>query len=143
MKSRLPMLALLGALACPSDPAKTPDNPPAPAPRQPPEPLAVAEPILDPKPIAAAELLDIFDALAKLHQQHIADCPALAAAIKAFHAVHVADLAAVPDEVLAQIDADEPLRLRLRAAMESIMSASMACRADPAFVAAQSELFGP
>jgi hypothetical protein len=107
--------------------------------------LAKPEPPPDPallRATAAATLLDTVDALGELHRRHAADCPALAQAITPFHAQHAAALADVPADVLAHIDADEPLRGRMRAAMESIMSASMACRDDPAFAAAGAALVG-
>jgi hypothetical protein len=92
---------------------------------------------------AAATMLDTVDALGELHRRHANDCTALARAITDFHAQHAVALAEVPSDVLAHIDADEALRTRMRAAMESVMSVSMACRDDPAFAAAGAELFGP
>jgi hypothetical protein len=105
------------------------------------EPTPVPPPPSDPAP-AAAELLDTVDALGELHRRHAADCPALADAITTFHAQHATSLAEASPEVLAHIDANEVLRVRMRTAMESVMSASMACRDDPAFVAAGDALFG-
>jgi hypothetical protein len=106
-----------------------------------PEPERLPDPALV-RATAAATMLDTVDALGELHRRHAADCPALAQAVTAFHARHAVALAEVPPDVLAHIDADEALRVRMRAAMELVMSASMACRDDPAFAAAGTALFG-
>jgi hypothetical protein len=137
-----PLAGLL--LACADEPTPPPagvevvHEPPAEAP-------ATPEPPPDPvllRATAATTMLDTIDALGELHRRHAADCPALAEAVTAFHAQHAAALAEVPPDVLAHIDADEALRVRMRAAMESVMTASMACSDDPAFVAAGTALFG-
>lgn len=134
-------------LACADEPAAAPAHVEV-VHERPAEPPAKPEPQPEPPPdpallraTAAATLLDTVDALAELHRRHAADCAALAQAITAFHARHAPALAEVAPEVLAHIDADEPLRVRMRAAMESVMSASMACRDDPAFAAAGAALF--
>jgi hypothetical protein len=132
-------------LACAEEPT------PAPEPVVLEQAPAQAEPAPTPEPgvdlerrraTAAATMLDTVDALGELHRRHANDCAALARAITNFHAQHAAALAEVPSDVLAHIDADEALRTRMRAAMESVMSASMACRDDPAFAAVGAELFG-
>ncbi|MFO7561443.1 MAG: hypothetical protein R6X02_02270 [Enhygromyxa sp.] len=140
------LLALLGGtVACPSErSAETPSKAPAPL-AQPNEPPAEPEPAPDPEQqlaAATAKLLDTLDALAELHRQHADDCPALAKAIEGFHAEHFGELGDAPNPVLARIDADEALRVRMRGAMEAIMSASMACREDSTFAATTVELFG-
>jgi hypothetical protein len=140
-------LALVGLLfACTDEPTPAPD--PVAVVQQAPaqsEAPANPEPPVDPerrRATAALAMLDTVDALAELHRRHAADCPALARAITDFHAQHAVALAEVPGDVLAHVDADEALRARMRVAMESVMSASMACRDDPAFVAAGDALFG-
>jgi hypothetical protein len=137
--------ALVGLLlACADEPAPPPagvevvHERPAEAPANP-------EPPPDPallRATAATTMLDTIDALGELHRRHAADCPALAEALTTFHAQHATALAEVPSDVLAHIDADETMRVRMRAAMESVMTASMACRDDPAFAAAGTALFG-
>jgi uncharacterized caspase-like protein len=143
MRRNFTAIVLLGgALACRAEPAEQHDL--KAAPEQPDSPAPSPETTLNPEQQHAAvtdALLETFDALAELHQRHAHDCPALAGAIAEFHAQHQARLS-VPNAILEQIDADEALRARLRSAMESIMSASMVCRDDPAFKAVQIELFG-
>lgn len=138
----MPLAGLL--LACADEPAAPPADVevvherPAEAPAKP-------EPPPDPallRATAATTLLDTVDALGELHRRHAADCSALAQAVTAFHARHGVALAEVPPDVLAHVDANEPMRVRMRAAMELVMSASMACRDDPAFAAAGTALFG-
>jgi hypothetical protein len=90
---------------------------------------------------AAASLLATVDELAELHRRHGKDCAALAAALETFHAAHGAALASTSAEVHAYIDAEPSLRERLRASMEAVMSASMACRDDPSFAAKQAQMF--
>jgi hypothetical protein len=144
-------LALIGLLlACADEASPAPEQaavaaePPAQAPAEPPAPTNPETPaeLEQRRAMAAAAMLDTVDALGELHRRHADDCTALARAISDFHAQHAAALAEVPSDVLAHIDADEALRVRMRAAMESVMSASMNCRDDPAFAAAGAALFG-
>jgi hypothetical protein len=131
-------------LACAEEPTPAPE-PVAIEQRAPTQPPANPEPPVDlerQRATAAATMVETVDALAELHRRHANDCTALARAITDFHAQHAASLAEVQSDVLAHIDADEALRTRMRAAMESVMSVSMACRDDPAFDAAGAELFG-
>lgn len=138
-------VAMIGvAIGCSRDSAEHPriDDAPAAAPAQE-RPPAAPEPAPEQqRAIAASELLDTVEQLALLHTRHAADCSALAEAIVIFHGEHMPALAETPAEILAFVDADERLRTRMRTAMESIMSASMGCRDNPAFAAAQQQLFG-
>lgn len=113
----------------------------APAEMQPPAKPETPADLDQRRATAAATMLATVDALAELHRRHSTDCAALARAMQEFHAQHAAVLAGVPADVLAHIDADEVLRTRMRAAMESVMSVSMTCRDDPAFAAAGAALF--
>lgn len=115
----------------PSAPPSEATPPPKPEPAPPPDPSVEAE-----------ALVTTVESLGALHTEHAEDCPGLAEAIGAFHSEHGASLADAPAPVLAHVDATEDLRLRMRAAMEPVMSASMRCREHPAFVAALDELFG-
>jgi hypothetical protein len=145
MKTRLVVLLVLTA-ACRESPPSTDGPSPDPDPALLElDPASPAPPTLDPAQQHAAEveaLLVTVEALAELHRRHASDCQALAEAIAGFHAEHGAALADAPASVHATIDTDEPLRMRMRIAMESVMSASMACRDDPQFRAATAELFG-
>ncbi len=143
MTRRAWALALAGSLlACGGEPTPAPADrsgePTTPEPEPPPEPTLTPE---QRRAAAVAELLERVEALAELHRRHAKDCPALAEAIRGFAKDHGQALAEVANEVLAKIDADAALRERMRAAMEPVMSASMACRDDPAFAAAQAEIF--
>lgn len=135
------------ALGCSSETPREPKGVSGAVEREPEvvEAPAKVEPKPDPEQSRAAaveSLLKTVDELAELHRRHADDCAALAEAIRAFHAEHGAALASVPADVHAQIDGDERLRGRMRGAMELVMSAGMKCREDPAFAAAQGELFG-
>jgi hypothetical protein len=144
-------LALVAALASCDRAKGTPEPPPMTAepvptalpPAKAPEPAP--EPVPPPAPDhaqAAATLVGTVEALGELHTRHAGDCVALAGAIERFHAEHGASLAGAAPEVHAHIDADDELRSRMRAAMEPVMTASMACHRDPTFAAAQARLFG-
>jgi hypothetical protein len=135
------------SLACSSEPSAAPQPDAAKPDTREADPAQAPEPEPEPDPeqaraAAVESLLATVDELAELHRRHAKDCAALAGAIETFHADHGAALASAPADVHAHIDANEPLRVRMRTAMEAVMSAAMACKDDPAFAATQAKLFG-
>nr|MCH9680054.1 hypothetical protein [Deltaproteobacteria bacterium] len=131
----------------PSQPAgQTTPSPPPPTVAPTPAPAAAAPPAAPATPPISARaqaLVETIEALGQLHQTHATDCPALASAVEGFHREHADQLADQPPPLHAWIDSHDPLRTRLRTALEPVMTASMLCRADPAFAAVQAKLFPP
>lgn len=114
-------------------PRENPPNEAEPAKEEAPPPPSAAE--------RAQGLLTVFDQLGALHEANAEDCAALAQAIEGFANEHAEALADQPPEVHAWIDANEEARARMRAAMEPVMTASMACRKNREFAAVQAKLF--
>ncbi len=140
-------LALLAACerssVGPTQPGEEASAPVVEATPQPSSAPTPSEPAPEPEPEQLAEaLLDDAEALGELHRAHAEDCAALAKTLEGFHAEHGAALREASPEAHAWIDAHEPLQARLHAAMESVMTVSMACRDDAEFTAMQQALFG-
>lgn len=88
----------------------------------------------------ALTLVKAMEDLGKLHRDHLSDCPAMATALDTFASKHRELLAQQSLEVHAWIDANEPLRIRLRTAMGEVMTGAMRCREDPAVQAFYAKL---
>lgn len=136
-------LALTLALAC--GPTAAPEV--GTSPHATPEPAAApaepATPPPEPAPTIAEEaeaLVALAEALAAAHREHAGDCPGLAAALEPFAGERGAPLRAASPALLGHIDGDDALRGRLRAAMEAVMTVSLACDGDPALQAVHARL---
>lgn len=123
----------------PSD-HETPADPPSDAPDD-------GEPVEESAPPAATaqqdaeSLLVVFEQLGSLHETHAQDCTTLASAIEAFAQENAEALANQPPAAHAWIDAHDDARARMRAAMEHVMTASMACRKNGDFKRVTAKLF--
>lgn len=80
----------------------------------------------------AAVVVQTMEALAAVHRAHKGDCSALAREITAFRAQHP-ELAAASKAGYQRIEENEALRRQMRAAMNEVMSAGMACKDAPEF----------
>lgn len=88
-----------------------------------------------PPPLAKGDVVSLMEALARVHAEHAKDCARLASELEAFEQSRGDELSRATAPAYAAIEADPPLAERLGRAMETVMTASMACANEPRFAA--------